>query len=66
MEAFDGFSKWLMFGGGVLADNDPEHHEKIVKFNELFANCAIYSTTVDLTATASALAAEAGGSRRMT
>jgi TnpA family transposase len=44
VEAFHGFSKWLMFGGGVLADNDPDHHEKIVKFNELLANCAIYST----------------------
>ena len=58
VEAFHGFSKWLMFGGGVLADNDPEHHEKIVKFNELLANCAIYSTTVDLTAAANTLLAE--------
>jgi TnpA family transposase len=46
VEAFHGFSKRLMIGGGVLADNDPEHHEKIVKFNELLANCAIYSTTL--------------------
>ncbi|WP_304412561.1 transposase [Micromonospora sp. CNB394] len=58
VEAFHGFSKWLMFGGGVLADNDPEHHEKIVKFNELLANCAIYSTTLDLTATANELSRE--------
>jgi len=47
-----------MFGGGVLGDNDPDHHEKIVKFNELLANCAIYSTTLDLTQAANALAAE--------
>ena len=58
VEAFHGFARWLMLGGGVLADNDPGHHEKIVKFNELLANCAIYSTTLDLTQAASALAAE--------
>jgi TnpA family transposase len=58
VEAFHGFSKWLMFGGAVLADNDPDHHEKIVKFNELLANCTIYSTTLDLTATANELSRE--------
>ena len=58
VEAFHGFARWLMFGGGVLGDNDPDHHEKIVKFNELLANCAIYSTTLDLTQAANALAAE--------
>lgn len=59
VEAFHGFSKWLMFGNeGVLADNDPDHHEKIVKFNELMANCAIYHTTLDITAAANALASE--------
>lgn len=49
VEAFHGFARWLMFGGGVLAGNDPNHHEKIVKSNELLANCAIYSTILDLT-----------------
>ena len=47
-----------MFGGAVLADNDPDYHEKIVKFNELLADCAIYSTTLDLTATANELSRE--------
>jgi hypothetical protein len=47
-----------MFGGGVLGDNDPDHHEKIVKFNELLANCAIYSSTLDLTQAANALTAD--------
>ncbi len=28
VEASHGFSKWLMFGGAVLADNDPDHHER--------------------------------------
>jgi TnpA family transposase len=31
VEAFHGFARWLMSGGGVLAGNDPGHHEKIVK-----------------------------------
>ena len=49
VEAFHGFARWLMFGGGVLGDNDPDHHEKIVKFNELLANCLIFHTAVDIT-----------------
>jgi TnpA family transposase len=49
-EAFNGFSKWLAFGNnGVLADNDPDQQEKIIKFNELEANCLIYSTALDIT-----------------
>jgi hypothetical protein len=55
VEAFHGFAKWLSVGhDGILAGNDPDHHEKIVKFNELLANCAIYSTTLDITVTAAA------------
>jgi TnpA family transposase len=58
MESFNGFCQWLSFGGDVLADNDPVRQEKLVKLNELLANCAIYSTTVDLTALVNDLAAE--------
>jgi hypothetical protein len=57
VEAFHGLSKWLMFGGAILADNDPDH-DRIAKFNELLANCAIYATTLDLTATANELSRE--------
>jgi hypothetical protein len=40
VESFHNFAGWLRFGNvGVLADNDPEHMEKLVKFNELLANC---------------------------
>jgi hypothetical protein len=28
-----------MFASDVLQDNDPDHQEKIIKFNELLANC---------------------------
>jgi hypothetical protein len=57
-EAFHGFAQWLMFGGPLIGHNDPDHHEKIVKFNELLANCVIYSTALDITEAANALAAE--------
>lgn len=33
VEAYNGFSKWLFFGGeGVIADNDPEEQEKVIKY----------------------------------
>jgi hypothetical protein len=32
----NGFSQWLSFGNnGVLADNDPEEQEKLIKLNTL-------------------------------
>lgn len=56
-EAFHGFSTWLRFGGETIGRNDPEYQEKVVKFNELLANCVIYQTACDITAAANALAA---------
>jgi TnpA family transposase len=56
VEAFHGFSQWLMFGGALIGHNDPDYHEKIVKFNELIANCVIYQTTLDITTVANQLA----------
>jgi TnpA family transposase len=50
-EAFHGFADWLMFGGKLIGHNDPDHQEKVVKFNELVANCVIYSTACDITDT---------------
>ncbi|MUN41699.1 Tn3 family transposase [Actinomadura sp. NEAU-AAG5] len=35
---------------GVLTDNDPDHMEKLVKFNELLANIVIYYNAAELTA----------------
>ncbi|GGU02143.1 hypothetical protein BJ999_004392 [Actinomadura citrea] len=57
-EAFHGFADWLMFGGKLIGHNDPDHQEKVVKFNELIANCVIYSNACDITEAANALAAE--------
>lgn len=57
VEAFHGFAGWLSFGREQLAHNDPVHQEKTVKFNELLANCAIYSCTLDITTTVNDLTA---------
>src|SRR5271165_4836303 len=46
------------FGGEVIGRNDPGYQEKIVKFNELLANCVIYQNACDITAAANALAAD--------
>lgn len=57
-EAFHGFADWLMFGGKLIGHNDPDYQEKVVKFNELLANCVMYSTACDITDAANAIAAE--------
>jgi TnpA family transposase len=57
-EAFHGFSEWLMIGGKLIGHNDPDHQERVVKFNELLANCAIFSTALDITDAANALVTE--------
>lgn len=51
VEAYNGFSKWLFFGGdGIIADNDPEQQEKSIKYGDLVANAVIFQNVVDLTA----------------
>lgn len=49
VEAFHKFSNWLRFAGEELRDNDPEYQEKLIKFNELLANCLVFHTAVDIT-----------------
>jgi TnpA family transposase len=58
MESFNNFCQWLSFGSDMLADNDPDHQEILVKFNALLANSLIYSTTLDLTEVFNDLVAE--------
>ena len=62
-EAFHGFAGWLMFGGRLIGHNDPDYQEKVIKFNELLANCVMYSTALDITGAANDIAAE-GQQRR--
>ena len=50
VEAYHGFVKWLFFGGdSIIASNDPEQQEKIIKYNNLVANAVIFQNVVDLT-----------------
>jgi len=50
VEAYHGFAKWFFFGGeGVIANNDPEEQEKIIKYNDLIANAVVFHNAVDLT-----------------
>ena len=43
IEAYNGFSQWFFFGGeGVIATNDPDEQEKIIKYGDLVANAVIF------------------------
>lgn len=57
-ENFHKFAAHLTIGGQLISHNDPDYQERVVKFNELMSNCAIYSTALDITDAANALAAE--------
>ncbi|GAA1994135.1 hypothetical protein GCM10009838_67980 [Catenulispora subtropica] len=57
-ENFHKFAAHLMIGGQLISHNDPGYQDRVVKFNELVANCAIYSTALDITDAANALAAD--------
>jgi TnpA family transposase len=58
MKSFNNFCQWLQFGSDTFADNDPDHQEKLVKFNELMADYLFYNTALDLTTVVNDLAAE--------
>ncbi|MFD9537356.1 transposase [Streptomyces sp. NPDC060010] len=58
VEAFHKFSNWLRFAGEELRDNDPEYQEKLIKFNELLANCLVFHTAVDITKVVNGLVEE--------
>lgn len=49
VESFNGFSKWLNFGGEILQENDPEEQEKLIKYNNLVANALIFQNVIDQT-----------------
>jgi TnpA family transposase len=49
VESYNRFSSWCRFGNhGVIADNDPEEQEKVVKFSTLLTNAVIFHTTLDM------------------
>src|SRR3982074_1599065 len=50
VEAYNGFAKWLNFGGeGVIDTIDPVEQEKHLKYNHLVANAAAIQNVIDLT-----------------
>ncbi|BAQ63191.1 mobile element protein (plasmid) [Geminocystis sp. NIES-3708] len=50
VEAYNGFSKWLFFGGEqIITTNDIEEMEKRIKYNDLVANAVIFHNVVELT-----------------
>jgi TnpA family transposase len=49
VESFNGFAKWLNFGGEILQENDPEEQEKLIKYNNLVANALIFRNVIDQT-----------------
>ncbi len=48
MESYNGFAKWLSFGGDVIAENEPEEQQKRLRYNDLVASAVILQNTVDL------------------
>lgn len=57
-EQFHNFAQYLIIGGRLIGHNDPDYQERVVKFNELVANAAIFSTALDITDAANSLAGE--------
>jgi hypothetical protein len=48
--SFNGFLKWLFFGGeGVITENRREEQRKIIKYNHLVANLMIFHNVVTMT-----------------
>ena len=41
-ESFNGFIKWISFGGNELRENNRADQRKIIKYNHLVANCLIF------------------------
>ena len=49
IESYNGFAKWLSFGGEVIAENDPDEQQKHLRYNDLVATAVILQNAVDMT-----------------
>ena len=49
VECYHGFTKWLSFGGEVIAENDPDEQQKHVRYNDLLASAVILQNAIDMT-----------------
>jgi TnpA family transposase len=49
-EKFHHFLKWVFFGGEkIIAENDREAQRKVIKYNQLVANCVVFHNVCTLT-----------------
>ena len=50
VESYNGFTEWLSFGNPytIVASNDPDEHEKAVKYNDIIANAAMFHNVLDM------------------
>lgn len=59
VEAYHHFANWLRFGAhGLITHNDPEEHDKRIKYNDLVASALILQNVVDMSLILRQLAAE--------
>ena len=55
IESYHSFSKWLSFGGDVIAENDPDEQQKRLRYIDLVAAAVILQNAVDMMRTMSSL-----------
>jgi TnpA family transposase len=48
VEGYHSFSKWLRFGGEVIAENDPDEQQKYLRYNDLLASAVILQNVIDM------------------
>ena len=49
-ERFHDFLKWVFFGGErIISENDREAQRKIIKYNQLVANCIVFHNVCTVT-----------------
>ena len=49
-EAFNGFTKWVGFGGdGIISENNRAEQRKFIKYNHLVSNCLIFHNVYSMT-----------------
>jgi TnpA family transposase len=63
VESYNGFAKWLSFGGDVIAENEPEEQQKRLRYNDLVASAVILQNTVDMMQALREMVSEGGSIR---
>ncbi|MBF8179150.1 Tn3 family transposase [Herminiimonas contaminans] len=48
IESYHAFTKWLDFGGDVIAENEPNEQQKRLRYIDLVASAVILQNTVDM------------------